>query len=204
MGKKTQEEGKGGATQVDDFVVAKVGGKFVRFPTAVAVPKGSEPIDLEAVSAMTRDAIGEMYGAIAGVPKKNFKSKQVAVESVVYQVAKMAIFDPSAATVAPGVAGPGAEGKRGGRRKANGTLELLQPANVDEVLRALAPQARELVLIMTDLAKEKGTTAFGISDLEAELKVPGVAARLRTKQDSLRILQYYKGKLIAVGLIKVS
>ena len=72
------------------------------------------------------------------------------------------------------------------------------------MMRGLAPQARELVLIMTDLAKEKGATSFSGTDLNEKLKIPEVGARLRTKQDPLRILQYYKGKLISVGLVRVS
>ena len=71
-------------------------------------------------------------------------------------------------------------------------------------LGGLAPQARALVSIMADLAKELGSASFGGAALEARLKVPEVAALLRTKQDPLRILQYYKGKLISVGLIRVS
>ena len=80
----------------------------------------------------------------------------------------------------------------------------LQPKVTAEVVRGLAPQARALVSIMADLAKELGSASFGGAALEARLKVPEVAALLRTKQDPMRILAYYKGKLVSVGMIRVS
>ena len=132
----------------------------------------------------------------------------MAIESLAYQVAKMPVFDPNAPKPEPAAKGTkpakAADGEKKYARKTPDTFELLQPAELDKVMRGLAPQARELVLIMTDLAKEKGATSFSGTDLNEKLKIPEVGARLRTKQDPLRILQYYKGKLIAVGLIKVS
>ena len=131
------------------------------------------------------------------------------LESVpAYQVAKMAVFDPNAPKPEPAAKGAkpvkAADGEKKYARKTPDTFELLQPANLDEVVRGLAPQARALVSIMADLAKELGSASFGGAALEARLKVPEVAALLRTKQDPMRILAYYKGKLVSVGLIRVS
>jgi hypothetical protein len=194
-----------------EFVVAKVGGKFLRFATREAVPSegvDEGPYTPDIVREMTKEAIGELYSAVAGVSPKKFKDKRVAIESLAYQVAKMAIFDPSAPKPEPVAKGvkpaKAADGEKKYARKTPDTFELLQPAELDKVMRGLAPQARELVLIMTDLAKEKGATSFSGTDLNEKLKIPEVGARLRTKQDPLRILQYYKGKLISVGLIRVS
>ena len=191
-----------------EFILANVGGKFLKFKLASDLPKevpSGDVITHETVSELTKDQISEIYGKVAGVGKKNFKDKKVAIESLVYQVAKMPTFDPNASPLAEAVkAGTKANKPAGKAPKSPDTFELLQPQNTDEVLRGLAPQARELVLIMVDLAKEVGSTKFGGEKLEEKLKVPEVAARLRTRQDPMRILQYYKGKLIGSGLIRVS
>ena len=190
------------------FVVAKVDGKYIRFQDVEAAPKDTLVLTNDVVSGMTMTEISELYSAIAGVSPKKFKDKRVAIESLAYQVVKMAIFDPNAPKPEPAAKGAkpakAADGEKKYARKTPDTFELLQPAELDKVMRGLAPQARELVLIMTDLAKEKGATSFSGTDLNEKLKIPEVGARLRTKQDPLRILQYYKGKLISVGLIRVS
>ena len=211
MSKETTQgkEGAGAvAAKATAFVVAKVDGKYVRLPNKESAPPDVEVITEETVAEMTKDAIGELYSAIAGVSPKKFKDKRVAIESLAYQVVKMAIFDPNAPKPEPAAKGAkpakAADGEKKYARKTPDTFELLQPAELDKVMRGLAPQARELVLIMTDLAKEKGATSFSGTDLNEKLKIPEVGARLRTKQDPLRILQYYKGKLISVGLVRVS
>jgi hypothetical protein len=212
MSKETTQgkEGAGAAAaKATAFVVAKVDGKYVRLLNKESAPPDVEVITEATVAEMTKDAIGELYSAIAGVSPKKFKDKRVAVESLAYQVAKMSVFDPNAPKPEPAAKGAkpvkaAADGDKKYARKTPDTFELLQPAELDKVMRGLAPQARELVLIMTDLAKEKGATSFSGTDLNEKLKIPEVGARLRTKQDPLRILQYYKGKLISVGLIRVS
>jgi hypothetical protein len=210
MSKQESAKEEKPATSVE-FVVAKVGGKFLRFATREAVPgEGIEegPYNLDVVNDMTVEAVGELYSKIAGVSPKKFKNKKVAIESLAYQVAKMAVFDPNAPKPEPAAKGTkpakATDGEKKYARKTPDTFELLQPAELDKVMRGLAPQARELVLIMTDLAKEKGATSFSGTDLNEKLKIPEVGARLRTKQDPLRILQYYRGKLIGVGLVRVT
>ena len=190
------------------FVVAKTNDRWVRFKDKDSVPCGVDLVTEVIAAEMTVDDIGDLYSKIAGVSPKKFKNKKVAIESLAYQVAKMAIFDPNAPKPEPAAKGAkpakAADGEKKYARKTPDTFELLQPAELDKVMRGLAPQARELVLIMTDLAKEKGATSFSGTDLNEKLKIPEVGARLRTKQDPLRILQYYKGKLISVGLVRVS
>lgn len=207
-----QQEKVTGPAEIAAFVVAKVeGGKFLRFKSLEDLPKEGTTLAItnQTVGELTKDEIGNIYSQIVGTGKKNFKDKKIAIESLVYQIAKLPVFDPNASPLAEAVkAGakankPTKEGKKY-ERKTPDTFELLQPEEVDKVLRGLAPQARELVLIMADLAKEKGSTTFSGEDLNAKLKIAEVGARLRTKQDPLRILQYYKGKLISSGLIRVS
>ena len=200
-----KEESPAAATA---FVVAKINDKWVRFKDKDSVPCGVDLVTEVIAAEMTVDDIGDLYSKIAGVSPKKFKNKKVAIESLAYQVAKIAVFDPNAPKPEPAAKGTkpakAADGEKKYARKTPDTFELLQPAELDKVMRGLAPQARELVLIMTDLAKEKGATSFSGTDLNEKLKIPEVGARLRTKQDPLRILQYYKGKLISVGLIRVS
>jgi hypothetical protein len=202
---ETKEGRASSATQITDFILAKVGGKLLRFAAVESVPEGAETITLESVQELPKDKIGELYGTVAGVSPKHFKDKRMAIESLIYQVAKMPIYDPSAVKpeAKPGEAKKTAAGEKF-VRKSNETFELLTPPDTEKVLRDLAPQARELILIMTELAKEKGSTTFSGSELNSKLKIPEVGARLRTKQDPLRILQYYKGKLIGAGLVRTS
>ena len=201
-----KEESPAAATA---FVVAKINDKWVRFKDKDSVPCGVDLVTEVIAAEMTVDDIGDLYSKIAGVSPKKFKNKKVAIESLAYQVAKMTVFDPSVPKPEPppvkgGKATPSVNGEKKYARKTPDTFELLQPAELDKVMRGLAPQARELVLIMTDLAKEKGAVTFAGNDLGEFLKKPEVAARLRTKQDPLRILQYYKGALISKGLVRVS
>ena len=200
-----KEESPAAATA---FVVAKINDKWVRFKDKDSVPCGVDLVTEVIAAEMTVDDIGDLYSKIAGVSPKKFKNKKVAIESLAYQVAKMAVFDPNAPKPEPAAKGAKpakvADGEKKYARKTPDTFELLQPAELDKVMRGLAPQARELVLIMTDLAKEKGAVSFAGNDLNEYLKKPEVAARLRTKQDPLRILQYYKGALISKGLVRVS
>ena len=200
-----KEESPAAATA---FVVAKINDKWVRFKDKDSVPCGVDLVTEVIAAEMTVDDIGDLYSKIAGVSPKKFKNKKVAIESLAYQVAKMAVFDPNAPKPEPVAKGAkpakAADGEKKYARKTPDTFELLQPEKLDEVMRGLAPQARELVLIMTDLAKEKGATSFSGTDLNEKLRIPEVGARLRTKQDPLRILQYYRGKLIGVGLIRVT
>jgi hypothetical protein len=206
----TSSKGSSNVVQITDFVVAKLGGKFLRFQTVEEVPADAEAaITLASASAMTKEQLGEIYSFVAGVSPKNFKSAKIALDSLTYQVGKMPIFDPSAPKAEPVVAGKGeAKASKGTgekfARKSDEMFELLSPPETAKVLQGLAPQARELVLIMTELAAEKKDTKFSGADLNAKLKIPEVSARLRTKQDPLRILQYYKGRLIGAGLIKTS
>jgi hypothetical protein len=200
-----KEESPAAATA---FVVAKINDKWVRFKDKDSVPCGVDLVTEVIAAEMTVDDIGDLYSKIAGVSPKKFKNKKVAIESLAYQVAKMAVFDPNAPKPEPAAKGTkpakATDGEKKYARKTPDTFELLQPAELDKVMRGLAPQARELVLIMTDLAKEKGATSFSGTDLNEKLKIPEVGARLRTKQDPLRILQYYRGKLIGVGLVRVT
>ena len=190
------------------FVVAKTNDRWVRFKDKDSVPCGVDLVTEVIAAEMTVDDIGDLYSKIAGVSPKKFKNKKVAIESLAYQVAKMPVFDPNAPKPEPAAKGTkpakAADGEKKYARKTPDTFELLQPAELDKVMRGLAPQARELVLIMTDLAKEKGATSFSGTDLNEKLKIPEVGARLRTKQDPLRILQYYRGKLISAGFVRVS
>ncbi len=189
-----------------DFILGKVGSRLLRFQKIEEVPTDVSPITLETVREMSKEEIGELYGRVAGVQPKNFKDKKIAIESLVYQVAKMATTDPRLAAVDTntGAQGNGKQVEENLARKSSEVFELLAPVDADAALSGLAPQARELMLIMTELAQEKGSTKFSAGDLSTKLTSPVVIERLKTKQDPLRILQYYKGKLIGVGLIRTS
>ena len=204
----------GTAAQVEDFILASVGGKFLRFNTIEAVPEGSDVITLARLTDMPIEKIGELYGAVAGVNSKNFKNRVVAVDSFTYQVKKLPIHDPDApvAAVQP-TAAAGKVGKVGGARatpaeraskKAGETFELLSPPDVDKAMGGLAPQAKELIAVMVELSKEGGSVKLPRRILEDRLRTPDVVSRMRTRQDPTRIMQYYQKKLVDRGLLRVS
>lgn len=211
MSKQNPAKEENPATPME-FIVAKVGGRFLRFASRESLPsEGVEegPYDLNIINGMSKEAIGDLYSDVASVSPKKFKDRKVAIDSFAYQVAKLPLFDPNPAKPAPAakaekLAATSGESEKKYARKTSDTFELVKPDELDKVMRELAPQARELVLIMTDLAREKNSTSFSSAELSEKLKIPEVAAKLRTKQDPLRILQYYKGKLVSVGLLRVS
>jgi hypothetical protein len=207
-----EKPGEAQTEKVYDFIIGKINGAFVKFPNLEAVPEGTEAIVGESVKAMSKDAIDSLYSDVARIsmPKK-FKSKIVALESLEYQVNKLPEYGATAAApvaangIVAGLKAPkDATSPRAPKvpKKDSSTYELLSPPNVDEVLKSLAPQARELVAIFADLAKEKASTTVTGADVEAFFKRPEVAARQRTRQEPVRILTYYKGILISKGMIR--
>lgn len=194
--------------QVADFIVAKLDGKFLRFTSLDKVPEGERPVTLSTLKGLDVSKLGSIYADIAGVAPKNFKNTRDAIESISYQAGKIPLYDPHAPSK-PGVKsakGPKVSGgaKIEPKMKSVVTYDLLTPENTKEAVESLAPQARELITIMVGLAKEKGTSSFTEAELQAKLAIPEVAATLKTRQPPVRILQYYKSKLVSSGLVKVS
>ena len=209
------EESANVAQAPDSFVLAKVSGAFLKFASVDQVPaEGVElgPLDAESLGSLTLEQMGEVYGSVAGVNPKKFKTKEVGIESILYQARKMPTFDPSRPRVAATAPAPKSKKDKAARsadvsggkfaRKEGEVFELVAPENSASVVAKLAPQAQELLLIIAELAKEKGSATVLGADLNAALSRPEVKDRLRTKQDPLRILQYYKGKLIGSGLLR--
>lgn len=187
--------------EVHDFLIAKLDGRFMRFPSMESIPDSVEegPYSLNVVQEMPKLAIGELYGKLIAGGAKNFKTKEIAIESFAYQAAKLPEFgDPS---TAPSPTAPGSA-KKVDRAKRSSTIELLMPKNSAEVLKALAPQARELVLILTELAKEKVSPVLTSAEIEAKLQQRDSIERLNTRQDPIRIWTYYKGTLVSRDLIR--
>ena len=194
-----------------EFTLVKISDRYRKFADISDVPAGTDAANVivaESLGEMTKDQLGELYGAVAGVAAKKFKDKKVAIESILYQVAKMPIFDPdapaqtpqSAAVAAGAKANKAAGAPRESKPKGIAGLELKTPEDAT-ALGKMAPQARELVSILADLAKEKGTTALSGADVEARIKSQSTIDRLRTKQPPERILAYYRKALVEAGFI---
>lgn len=196
-----------GTKSAQDFVLARVGERFLRFGSVDLVPTGSQPITLATLEGMPKDLVEDIYSKVAGIMPKTFKDKGLAVSSLAYQVGKMQLHDP-AAPAAPQLEEPRAnvrptKAERATRKGAE-VFELLTISDFGKVTNTLAPQARELVAIMVELAREKGSTTFTGAELQAKLQEPASLARLKTKQDPLRVLAYYTGRMIGAGLIRTS
>lgn len=189
---------------VMDFAIAKLDGKFLRFKTAEMVPSGIEAITEESINEMTKEKLGELYGAVAGVEAKKFKDRRVAVDSLLYQFGKLPKYDPVApAETKPAKAtAPAKVGKH--QKKDTEVYKVMSPPNSSKILGGLAPQARELFLIMVELAESQNSDSFSGADLDLKLNQDSSMKRLNTRQDPGRILSYYKGKMIGLGLIQTS
>jgi hypothetical protein len=205
-------------TKAASVYLARVAGKFVKLSSVELldkVPEGKlemSPLDLGKLDELTKEDLGLLYGGIASVPAKNFKDKKIAIESILYQVNKMPFTEDPSIIVAPkrvDNSAPGAPAEKKTEktskeklaRKAGESFQLLSPENSEELLKSLAPQARELVLILTELGAQHGSTKFSGPQITEKLSSPGIAERLKTKQDPLRIFQYYKSRLTSVGLL---
>ena len=207
------DDTRSNAPQID-VAFGIVAGRPVRFFEPKEEQEGHDgPVYLlSKLSDMPLEDLGKLYGMIAGTTPKHFKSMDVAVESVAYQVHKLYVYDPNAPKVVPQQQVRGSSrkalfvdsGETKTVRRAPSTYELLTPPDVDKVLRSLAPQAREIVAIMAELVAETKSNTFSETALEERLKRADVVERLRTRQEPTRILQYYKGKLITVGMVKLS
>jgi hypothetical protein len=204
LGTKTTTAMGLGTGPVVAIVLGKMDGKVRRFSSERAVPEGVEPTTDATLEAASKEQVAELYALVAGVLPKGFRDKETALSSLRYQVSKMPFADRPGQSVglpASGAAKPAKAAK--GARKGAETYELLTPSNFAELAADLPPQARELVGIMVDLAKERGATKFTGVDLQARLNEPASVARLKTKQEPIRILTYYEGRMIGAGLLRV-
>jgi hypothetical protein len=195
--------------QLQDFVLSYADGKVSRYQTIEEVPEGAAPVTLEVAQAMTLEDLGKLYGAVSGSGFKKFKTKAVAVESLAYQVQKLPISG-----LMPEVATPAADsatsvsatkapkvkkvGKTASRAK---TLILTVPTDSEEKLKKLAPQAREVVAILAELAAEVGGTTLTGEAVSKKMNEVGMQARLKTTQEPPRILGYYVPRLKEAGFI---
>jgi hypothetical protein len=182
------------------LVVARINGRHFRTSDPSKLPEGSELATREQIEVMPIEELNELYSAVAGVPLKKFKAREVAKESVFYQIGKLPEYGGAVKPSAEPSSRPAAGARRS---KVPETIELL-PVLDEKAIGSLAPQARELLLMMAEIAKENGATSFSSTLLESRLKEPKSAERLRTRQDPVRIMLYYRSKLVDNGFIKIS
>ncbi len=182
------------------FFLVKVGNSYKKYAVDVPLPDGAATITQEALENSSKEDLEEAYAAIAGTSVKKFKSKELALENVVYQVGKMPTLSSSAPVTQPASAEK-AE-KKTYVRKSPSNYKLVVDESSQDKLKVLSPQARSCIDIMADFAKKVGRFEFQ----EKELKdfFESEKARLNTKQDPWRILMYYRSKLISADLLRVS
>lgn len=188
-------------TAQDAVVIAKIDGRFVRLVDPDSAPEGITTYTAVTLENSSMEDLGELYGSLAGQNPKKFKAKSTAIESIMFQGSRLPIFDPNKPKAAPQKSESTAKSEAvPARSKSQNVFELQFPKDLESRVKALPPQAKTLLLIMTDI----GRTSFTEQELLDALNLPANVAKLNTKQAPARILQYYKGKLITVGLIKVT
>lgn len=192
----TVEEGP----KMTDFFLAKLaGGQYNRYMKKESMPEGAVTYDRASVEAMTKEQVGELYGSLIGTSAKNFKDRRIAVDSLAFQISKLRPVDGPSVTVVPLV-----NVKKIGRQPRQPEVtELLPREDAAELLKEMAPQAREIISLFADIAAETGSMLITSKQLEEKLAIPEIVARFKTKQDPMRIIYYYRSKLTALGLIRV-
>ena len=196
------------------FAIVEVGGKFAR----VLDPENQEfpdprpiVIDQENVLLLEEDEQARLYGRVAGVPPKKFKTSKALLESLEYQASKLPLYGIKQPESAPQeqAGRPDARAANGNRtrepRKSADRITILSPANHAELFKKLPAQAKALITLMTELAGELGTTELPGAQLLGKLAEPrSIEMMSNTKQPPLRILGYYSSRLTSEGWIRTS
>lgn len=190
--------------------VALVDGSYVRLLEGVEPPEGSEVYKFDDLDSLELTKLGEIYGALAGVSPKKFKSPKIAVESIAFQLKKRTPTNPWAprpqtpASADGGTVKTKVKVEKKDKEPTKSVITLLAPDDLAEQLKKLAPQAREVVGILSELAASSGTPTFNSEMVSKALNLPESVARLRTRQSPDRIFAYYRSALIASGIITVA
>ena len=187
----------------DMKLVKLAGGQLLRIRASTPPPEGAEIITID--DSKSDEEIAALYREVVGTAPKKFKTRELALASVVYQIAKLALFDPNS-PIAKSVARKSSSGKTKDKPPAEPkapkveNLRLAQPEAAADLLGKMPPQARELVAIVTDLTAKVGGP-FTYAALVDFVKQDDVAPRLKTRQPPERILAYYKSRLMADGFL---
>jgi hypothetical protein len=194
--------------QAEDFIISKINGGWARFQQVEDLPEGATPIKKADIEAMTLEQMGQTYSEIAGVGPKKFSTQEIACASLLYQIHKLLVRNGKTASLSTAKETrkspqtPGTQAPRASR--ASGTLEILEPADLAAALSGLAPQAKELMAMLTEVATASRSMSFPASAMAELLAKPEAPARLKTKQPPARIWSYYKATLEDRGLLRCS
>lgn len=188
--------------------VVFVNGHYVRLLEGIEIPEGEAVIQFDDLESLELTKLGEIYGDLAGVSAKKFRQHKIAVESIAFQLKKKTPTNPWAPVVAAKVAEvTGEKGEKKEKQKkesAPTTITLLAPDDLADQLKKLAPQAREIIGILIDLATTTESSTFNGETLSKAINTPESVSRLRTRQSPDRIFAYYRGALISSGIIRVA
>lgn len=208
--KKQMEETNTGAIAAG-FILAEVDGKLKLVDSVEGLVEGTAVTTPETLADMDLPALGDLYGKLVGQPAKTFKDKEIAVQSIVYQIAKKKAASSGAVAGAPAVGGGTKTAAKGPAvpkapraPKATAGLTLMVPKNKDAAFAKLPPQAKTVALILLAAAEQKGSLELTGPEVEALMSGNGVVKLLNTCQEPMRILAYYRGRLEEAGLIMAS
>lgn len=197
--------------QTTGLDMALVDGRYVRLSVGIEPPEGSEIFLFDDLEGLKLTKLGEIYGDLAGVTAKKFRSPKIAVESIAFQLKKKTPTNPwapktyiKATDAAPNRTDKGEKKEKAKKEPTASTITLLAPEDLSDQLKKLAPQARDLVGILVELAAASGTTTFTGDVVSKALNEQKSVERLRTRQSPDRIFAYYRSSLIGSGIIKVA
>lgn len=214
--------------QAPEIIVANVNGTYVRFKNLESVPAGSKVYSSkDDLKSQTKDQLETLYSYVKKVDKKTVKDHAMAVENVWYAFQNLPFFDPEKhlpkdpnADAGKKKGAKAAGEKKGGEKKGGAkkddkagksaeggsdksyvrkrdTNKYVMKAATDKSKKAvetMAPQARAIVELMVAGGKTEYT--------ETELRemIEKNKEKLRTRQNSWRIFQYYRSQLISADV----
>jgi len=184
-----------------EIVVAKIGGRWARFKNMQHVPaecgKTVAVLPMEILDRVDPDAVFAAYVEIGGtLTKAKFLGFDLShrASAIVAAAEKL----PDGESMRPEPQGP----KRRYERHSKVVYEFQKstaPAMAE--LEKLAPQARVVYEVSTE-----GATTWPVVKTEEEMmqifRAPEIVAKLKTRQDGYRIVQYYRSPLIGINLLR--
>jgi hypothetical protein len=183
---------------ISDFVIAKLdNNSLVRFNTITEVPAGTSVITAEDLEDISIQEITEIYSSIAGTPPKKFRTRAIAVESLVQKIGEMPFHQLEPESVVEDI-----EAKRKYTRKNPNVFEILpQTPETPRKIEDIAPQGKAAMDLLYAAVKHFKTNRIEEKDLMEFFREEKNAMTLHTRQDPWRIFQYYRAQLTRAGIV---
>jgi hypothetical protein len=208
---ETQHIAEANAVKVADgqanhgsFVIVKQkNGYYVKYPNIEAVPAEAEDnvLTSDEIGDMRKEDVESIYSILTGTSPKTFKTQDEAVQNVIYAIEKMdSVKQPKFEAATDN--GKQEKVIRKETRRAPTMFTLNAPQGLGNQIKNLAPQARTIVEILVEEASKDNNIEFSEDRIHELLGTDENKKRLNTRQIPSRIFQYYRQKIMSLGLLR--